>query len=187
MNDPANLDAYAFEVNPQPWAVGTFSAVRNKQTGKMITKPSPDMTLVTYQNSIREMLEMQGAVMREGKYALRFTFSRQLDKYVKTTGKGTATRNQADGTNMMKATEDALQGVIIGNDRDVVTATWVMSGPQLDTTDPWVIVELVYGLDDNPGYGVFPPNITHKGTDAQLDMIDRLKNTENLTDLEWTP
>lgn len=181
------MDAYAFEVNPQPWAVGTFSAVRNKQTGKLVTRPSPDMTLVTYQNSIRELLETQGAVMREGKYALRFTFSRQLEKYIKNTGKGTATRNHADGTNMMKATEDALQGVIIGNDRDVIAGTWHTAGPQMPSTDPWVLVELWYELEDKLNYSIFPPTLTYEGSKAIQAMDARQKNTEELTDLEWNP
>lgn len=181
------VDAYAFEVNPQPWAVGTFSTVRNKQTGKLVTKPSPDMTLVTYQNSIRELLELQGAVMREGKYALRFTFSRQLEKYVKNTGKGTATRNHADGTNMMKATEDALQGAIIGNDRDVICGAWHMAGPQVQDTTPWVLVELQYGLEERLDYATWPGRMTQQGREALFEMQERIAKTKNLTDLEWNP
>lgn len=109
--------AYCLPVNPEPWAVGNAYVARGG--GKAFAKVAPDKTLKTYQEAIRSELEARGAKLLEPPYAIEFYFWRQNAQYKSPKGR-TMTRNTPDTTNMQKATEDAIQGVLIGNDRDVV-------------------------------------------------------------------
>jgi len=137
-----NYEVYALPLNPEPWAVGHISVVRRGGVYKPMV--APELTLQTYQNAVRDELTLQGAELLPGDYSLYFSFSRQLAKY-KASAKQTSTRNASDATNMQKATEDAIQGVLIGNDRDVVRVGSVIvdQGPSVT---PFVIIEIKYGL-----------------------------------------
>lgn len=180
-----NLVAYGFNVNPVPWAIGPIS-VGYGPKGKMIPKVAPEATLQMMQNSIKAQLLEDGCVERPGKYALRFWFSRQLDKYIKLESEGTATRNQADGTNMMKGVEDSLQHVLIGNDRDVIRGEWIMAGPQTVETVPWIVVECIYGLTDySLDKSAFPIGLTDQGLDAYRITRQREEKNANLEGIEW--
>lgn len=181
------LVAYGFEVNPQPWAIGPISIGWGKE-GKRIPKVAPEATLQAYQKSIQEQLVVDGCTMKLGNYSLRFWFSRQLEEYVKSSTGGTGHRNHADGTNMMKGTEDALQGVLIGDDRDVIRGEWIMAGPQTSETVPWVVVECRYGLEDyNLDASGWPNRLTDQGLDAYTVMRKRQIAMENLSGVEWEP
>lgn len=139
-----NYRVYALPLNPEPWAVGPAYVVRAGGTPKARIGPEP--TLQTYQNAVKDELTMQGAEILPGNYSLYFTFSRQLASYGTASGR-TSTRNAADATNMQKATEDALQGVLIHNDRDVVRVGSVIvdQGPDVS---PFVVIEILFGLTD---------------------------------------
>lgn len=140
-----NYKVYALPLNPEPWKVGPAYVVKNSGVPK--AKIGPDPTLQTYQNAIKDELTMQGVELLPGDYSLYFTFSRNLASYGTSSGK-TSTRNAADATNMQKATEDALQGVLIHNDRDVVRVGSVIvdQGPLVS---PFVVIEIMYGLTDD--------------------------------------
>lgn len=109
--------AYCLPVNPEPWAIG--SAYVRRGGGKSFASIAPDKTLKTYQEAIRAELMARGATLLEPPYALEFYFWRQNAQYKSPKGR-TMTRNTPDTTNMQKATEDAIQGVLIDNDRDVL-------------------------------------------------------------------
>lgn len=109
--------AYCLPVNPEPWATG--SAYVRRGGGKSFAAVAPDKTLKTYQEAVRAELMARGATLLEPPYALEFYFWRQNAQYKSPKGR-TMTRNTPDTTNMQKATEDALQGVLIDNDRDVL-------------------------------------------------------------------
>lgn len=131
-------------LNPEPWAVGLAHVVRTGGAPK--ARIAPDPTLQTYQNAVKDELRLQGVELLPGDYSLYFSFSRQLASY--TNGSGhTSTRNAADATNMQKATEDALQGVLIHNDRDVVRVGSVIV-EQGALVNPYVIIQIMYGLTD---------------------------------------
>jgi len=140
-----NILAWALPINPEPWAIGKISAIRTAKGA--FPKVAPHKPLVTYQEAVAESLKARGAEVVPGLYSLRFTFSHQLEVYK--TRHGAQTRNAADATNMQKATEDALQGVVIGNDRDVIHIESQMHGPQRTSTFPFVIIECKFGLEWN--------------------------------------
>lgn len=112
---------FILPINPEPWAIGPVGVTRN--TGKARGFVGKNIQLDNYQKAIREMLIQQMAGM-EGRELfpmsvpckLKFWFWRRLDSYEGATGRKSS-RNWADATNMQKALEDAIQGVLTGNDR----------------------------------------------------------------------
>lgn len=121
---------YVVPINPEPWAIG--SPTIGKKGGKFFPRISPNPQLVSYKEAVAECLK-DAQPLPEGKYGLTFYFWRRLDDYETESGRRHR-RHWADATNMQKATEDALQGVLIGNDRDVmdVRSVIVHQGPEVD-------------------------------------------------------
>lgn len=138
-----HYEVFALPLNPEPWKVGKAFVYRDKGTPR--AGIGPDKTVQTYQEAIREELKARGVEVKSGPYSLYFTFSRQLAQWKK--NNRTYTRNAADATNMQKATEDALQGVLIGNDRDVVRVGSVVVEQGITTT-PFVVIEILYELGE---------------------------------------
>lgn len=106
---------YVLDVNPEPWVVGPINVIR--KNGHFIPKVGQDAQLADYQKAIKASLEDQNPVLVQGKVKLTFLFWRQQEEY-KTASSRKHRKHEADVTNMIKAAEDALQGVVIGNDRD---------------------------------------------------------------------
>lgn len=121
---------FVIPVNPEPWAIGSPSV--GKKGGKFYPRISPNPQLVSFQEAVREALA-DAEPLPEGKYGLTFYFWRRLDSYETQSGRRHR-KHWADATNMQKATEDALQGVLFGNDRDVmdVHSKIVHQGPEVD-------------------------------------------------------
>ena len=113
---------FVLHLNPEPWAIGTVA----------YNRVSPNMTLKTFQDAVREELE-DIEPLSPGEYALRFYFWRQQAVYLDMSDRRRQ-RNQADATNMQKALEDALQGVLFDNDRDVkdIHSTIMAQGPDVN-------------------------------------------------------
>jgi Holliday junction resolvase RusA-like endonuclease len=106
------------DVNPEPWATGTLDVMyRTSPDGrrKAIPRMAPEPKLLTYQNALREEFNRlyPDIDSLEGDIEIEFHFWRS-----------SAHGHPADATNLQKATEDALQGVLYGNDR---TNRWVSS------------------------------------------------------------
>lgn len=130
-------------INPDPWEVGPLGVGR--RNGKMYPYIGPSAQLKAYQEAIREELESQSITMLEGDfYKLTFYFWRRLDEHEK------GRKVHADATNMQKATEDALQGILIGNDRNVldIRSRIVAQGPGINGR---VVIHAEYcpTFDDN--------------------------------------
>lgn len=130
--------------------------------------------LETYQHAIRQSLTEQGATVHEPDYSLRIWIARQIVQYQSTSGRK-VTRNEADGTNILKGTEDALQGILITNDRRCAQGHWLMMGQDKDVI-PLILIELAYGLTDYRE-GFFPPELTDEG----LAALDAAYATNNLS------
>lgn len=160
-----NTVTYALPVNPEPWAVG--NAFVKRGGGKTFAAIAPDKTLKVYQEAVRAELQAQGAQEVPGQYMLEFYFFRQNAQYTDAAGRR-RTRNRPDVTNMQKATEDALQGVLIGNDRDVldVSSHLVATGTDVD---PMVVIHLTYGLEMSLA----------KVPDAVMSAIGRLESAKD--------
>jgi Holliday junction resolvase RusA-like endonuclease len=106
---------YCLGLNPEPWAVGDIGIGR--KGGKHFARMSPNANLASFQEAVREALEGCNQLPL-GEYKLTFYLWRQQVQYLNSKDKR-VTRNQADATNMQKALEDALQGVLFDNDRNV--------------------------------------------------------------------
>jgi hypothetical protein len=94
-----------YELNPQPWSAS------------MHVKRGP---LLAYQQALKEELAAQGATLWPvgASISLRLQFWRQLESEIDYDRRRHVMK-YADATNLQKATEDALQGVLFGNDRYV--------------------------------------------------------------------
>lgn len=114
---------YTLKVNPEPWAIGTVAHNRI----------SPNPGLVAYQSAVREELEGE-PLLPESMRTLTFYFFRRIDQYLDTADH-VRTRNSADATNMQKALEDALQGILFKNDREIrdIRSVIVQQGQHVDS------------------------------------------------------
>jgi hypothetical protein len=106
---------YLLWLNPEPWAVG--DAFVGKKGGKNFARLSPNPNLVTFQAAVHEELE-DVEPLEHGGYRLTFYLWRDLTGYISAADR-VVRQHQADATNMQKALEDALQGVLFDNDRYV--------------------------------------------------------------------
>ncbi len=116
-------------INPEPWAVGELSLGR--KNGKLFPKMSPNKQLQAYQDAVREALEDQD-MLPVGQYSLTFYFWRLRSQYQGRTRR--VRKHQVDATNMQKALEDALQGMLFDNDRNVqdIHSVIVGQGPDIN-------------------------------------------------------
>lgn len=130
-------------VNPIPWTSPSVAIGRGKG-GKPYPIVHSAAELKNYKEAIAETVRERypDAPLIEDEVALTFFFYRQLPVLEKGTRRKSRS-HVADATNMQKSTEDALQGVLFANDRQVVHAeSWIMS--QTDDTEPLVIVNVVW-------------------------------------------
>lgn len=173
---------YALPINPEPWVVG--NAYVGRGGGKAFARIAPDKTLKLYQEAIREALESLGVEKVPGMYELDFFFFRQNAQYKDSAGR-TRTRNTPDTTNLQKATEDAIQGVLIENDRDVlrVQSYRMAAGPDVD---PMVVIRLAHGLPLAP---LVDANLRHSMNEAIESLKRRAeKNVKKAAEANvWTP
>ena len=157
-------------LNPDPWAIGPLGV--GKRNGKYVPYVGRNIQLDDYKKAVAEELVSQGTeLVNYDEYALRFYFWRRLDAHE------SGRKHQADVTNLQKATEDALQGVLIGNDRNVRS----------------VYSEIVaQGTDVKPGIVI---NVEHYASTSHLTpeipdgIWDKVNSTEQdtLFDNTWPP
>lgn len=103
---------YVLNLNPEQWDLGTITG--RKGGGSRI---SPNPNLVTFQNAVRE--ELEDVKMLPAHYRrITFYFWREQAKYLDASDH-IRQRNRADATNLQKGLEDALQGLLFANDREV--------------------------------------------------------------------
>lgn len=119
---------FVLNLNPEPWAIGPVGYRRSG--GKMSAYVGRNQQLDAYKEAVREALGPQEKI--QGKVDLKFFFWRNRAEY--TTPQARSHRkHEADMTNLQKATEDALQGVLFDNDRDVLhcESFLVAQGPDI--------------------------------------------------------
>lgn len=147
-------------INPEPWQAPLGSVGRKKGGGTFVRMSTPPKQMA-YQTAIRETIDQaypeyaadQGDtyLFPKGKpLSIRYFFWRQLDKYQTESGRN-MTGNRADLTNIVKATEDCLQGRLIWNDVEVVheEARYMAQGVL-------VVPRILIMIDDDPGSFEFP-------------------------------
>lgn len=141
---------YILHLNPEQWAVGS---VNRTAKGASI---SPNPNLVAFQNAVREAME--GVKMLPGDhYKLTFYFWRQQARYIDMEDH-IRQRNQADATNLQKGLEDALQGILFANDRDVqdIRSIIVEQGPKVI---PMIVIKAEIAGDYSNDLATFPMDI----------------------------
>lgn len=141
---------YALPVNPEPWRVPPMSAGRIGR--KLIVKAGRDEQSFAFKEAVREALEAQGAEMLPEPYEIHFHFYRQLATYQTARGSD-HTKHWADATNMQKLCEDALQGVLISNDKHVRHVSSQIAEQGTDVT-PMIVVFITAG--DEPDLFIPP-------------------------------
>lgn len=144
-------------LNPVPWT--SPDAEIGRRNGKIFAHLVKDGNLVMYQEAVKETLrdELELVFPTSERVALVFYFWRQL--YVHNKGRS----KEADATNLQKALEDALQGVLYKNDRQVVDVRSIVVSQSI-TTDPRIVImvmpptesrfhENILGLTEAPSSG----------------------------------
>ena len=144
---------YVISVNPTPWAVGELGFTVKRDGSKRVYM-APNRDLKLYQEAIREEMADFITFPLATELDVVFVFNRALDEIFR--GKFKSHAHYADATNMQKATEDALQGVLFGNDNQnrVVTSIIREQSPEADpcvaigikTTTDKLVYELVPDL-----------------------------------------
>lgn len=118
-------------INPEPWTAPEVSVIR--RGGKFVPQVYKKAQLRSYQEAVAEALRRNYPDVQslDEPVALTFFLWRQLADYEGT--KGRVRRHGADATNMQKALEDALQGILITNDRHVrdVRTVIIDEGPEV--------------------------------------------------------
>lgn len=105
---------FVIALNAVPWGVGPMTTLR--KGGRVIPFMGKNQQLAAFQEAVKE--ELINGTMTQGEVELKFYIWRQLEELT-VYGSRNRTVHQADATNMQKAIEDALQGVLIENDRNV--------------------------------------------------------------------
>lgn len=143
---------YVLSVNPVPWAVGEVGIAANRPGGRRIYM-RPNLDLKTYQEAVREEIAEWETTCWAAELHVVFVFQRALDDIVR--GKNKSRAHQADTTNMQKATEDALQGILFSNDNQNRVVTSIIK-QQDELAEPCVAIgigmataSLVYDLVPN--------------------------------------
>lgn len=166
------------ELNPIPWTSGTAGIRR--VNGKLVPYIAKDPGLAAYQTAVREQLiaALDGNTsvhLVHPPYKIVFYLWRALEQA--DVGMDRKRRaHQADATNMQKALEDALQGILIGNDRDVddIRTVLVEQGPDVE---PGIVVQINDSLDKM--------HLPRQVQEARLDLLDALQHSKVLVDNEY--
>jgi Holliday junction resolvase RusA-like endonuclease len=137
-------------INPQPWEIGPVGW--RTVAGKKQPAIGPSPQLKTYQKALKTELEkMNLSPATFEKVRLEFYFWRRLDTHKSFAGNKPrdVVAKVSDSTNMQKATEDALQGYLLINDRQVkdIRSVIVEEGPDVD---PGVIVKMILIEESSP-------------------------------------
>lgn len=142
---------YIIDLNPEPWRVGPVNVGR--KNGKPYASVGPDLQLKGFQTAVKDLLE-EDADLTEGEVVLTLIFWRQMEEY-KSYQARTARRHQADLTNLQKAIEDAIQDVLITNDRNVREVHSYIAEQDHDTV-PCIAIRVQPWYGFNPE--VLPPD-----------------------------
>lgn len=163
------MTTYVLPLNPEPWTAPNV-ARRGPRSGVIVYK---NEQLRTYQEAVKELLRQAGAAVEHPpgtRLSLRFYFWRRLDVLDRKTGTK-ASSSEADATNMQKATEDAIQGVLIDNDRNVVhVESWLMEQDRSTIPRVIIIVEAAPAAPPAPvvdEQSISPPAAAHDYTEAE--------------------
>lgn len=163
------------ELNPEPWRVGPVGI--HRKGGRVGGHVGRDQQLDAYKNAVAEQVMLKlgwkegDPLVFDSKVKLTIYFWRVRSSY-STPQARTHRKHEADGTNLFKATEDALQGILYKNDKDNSRGNWEIV-EQGENTVPRIIIhaEPYIGLDPNE----IPDSVWSSIDDLQgeLDFYER--------------
>lgn len=143
---------FVIPVNPYPWKVPPFSAARAGK--KLFVKAGRDEGLHSYKMAIKEFINSRPHEIVVGPVEMDCWFYRNIPTYTSHQGR-TARKHEADTTNLQKATEDALQGLIYDNDKDVVKImSWRVE--QSPTAKSFIVIRVAEFVNMYP---IFPDDV----------------------------
>lgn len=150
---PDDMNWFILPLNPEPWAVGPLSVGR--RAGKPFPIMGRNQQLYRYQEAVREELLRQRAIVLElddevDAYELVLMFHQVLESYQTQSGR-TVHDKEADLTNLVKATEDAIQGVLIENDRAVRKCTSYVERSAASNATPYIVIGVAPYVGIDPG------------------------------------
>ena len=130
-------------INPEPWAASEASIGR--KNGKAFPHFHKPESLRMYQDAVKEEFVSQNpqAVKVAGDIEIVFYFWRELPS-ITLHGQRDRRSAYADATNLQKALEDALQGILYDNDRDIVSVRSVIV-EQTQETEPAILIAISSG------------------------------------------
>jgi Holliday junction resolvase RusA-like endonuclease len=139
-------------INPEPWTASEGSIGR--KGGKLFVMYHKQMQLRVYQEAIQETFKEKYPAVEPSpagqRIALEFYFWRELPVYEGT--RGNVRKHEADVTNLQKALEDALQGILFHNDRDVKVIKSYIVEQEFDTS-PKILICLTEVPDHEIEWG----------------------------------
>lgn len=134
------MSVYGLPLNAEPWTVPNLGIGR--RGGKVFPTMAKSRALTAYQEAVKEQMgeRYPDAPVADGPLSLSFVIWRNLDVYQG--AKRKVHRNPVDATNIQKALEDALQGVLYVNDSQVkfVSTEVVEQGPDVE---PYIVISLM--------------------------------------------
>lgn len=152
---------FVLDLNPEPWGVGPLGVAR--RGGRIRPFMGRNDQLDDYKKSVKDAVG-EGHELIHGKVKLTCLFWRHQTEY-ETPSERRHRKHEADATNMLKATEDALQGVLYVNDKDnnEVHAYIIEQGPDVK---PRVVICV------EPGDAI--PDIVNRLPAHVYDEMDKL-------------
>lgn len=132
-------------INPEPWESPT--AMVGRRAGGTFARLISSDKQRAFQEAVKETFPEQNPNAEKSSIDLDVTFYfwRQIPIY-ETTGRKTQKGGQvADATNLQKALEDALQGLLYVNDRQVKKVTSQIV-EQDERTDPLILIHVAPAL-----------------------------------------
>lgn len=136
------------DINPVPWKASEFGG-RAKNGRVIVHKPE---VLRDYQQAVKDEFKNyypDAPVIKDSFIDLTFFFWRKIEVW-EAAGERGGRSQIADATNLQKGLEDALQGVLFKNDRQVKRVrSEVMQ--QEEDTDPAILVRVAYWWGPTPG------------------------------------
>lgn len=175
VRDGNGVNWFCIGINPEPWAVGPLQVGR--RNGKVFPTMGRNAGLAAYQEAIREELG-DDFIPIKGKQIVRFYFWRNQPTYLTEAGR-MHQKHVADVTNMQKALEDALQGVIFDNDRD----TWDIRSVIVDQ-GPDVIGKVLFSVEPLGAWSLTIPSECFK---IITEIDGELTRKTIVQDNSWPP
>lgn len=137
---------FVLALQAEPWAVGPLGVGR-AAGGKPYPYMGPNQKVQAYQEAVKG--ELDGAGVIQGLVEVQLFIWRQIET-MKVSGKRDRIGKPADATNIQKATEDAIQGILIENDKNVrLISTHVVE--QSSTVTPCIVLRVKPYEEFDPG------------------------------------